>query len=131
MRVIDFARTHGRSASMIFTAEEQKELIKDITSANGVTIISKLRRSLHEKMEKLLTVRVAEKQRQRGTLTQSIICENARAIYGDFLKQVPHTSTNEGSEDCFKASREWLDNFRKTTGIHSVAWHGSSRRFRN
>ncbi|XP_067125817.1 tigger transposable element-derived protein 1-like [Centruroides vittatus] len=126
VRVIDLARMYGRSTSMICTVLKQKELIKSITPAKGVTIISKLRTSLHEKMEKLLMVWVTEKQLQGGTLTQSIICEKARAIYGDLLKQIPHTSTNEESEDSFKASRGWFDNFKKRTGIHSVVRHGEA-----
>jgi hypothetical protein len=126
VRVIDLARMYGRSTSMICTVLKQKELIKGITPAKGVTIISKLRTSLHEKMEKLLMVWVTEKQLQGGTLTQSIICEKARAIYGDLLKQIPHTSTNEESEDSFKASRGWFDNFRTRTGIHSVVRHGEA-----
>ncbi|XP_067123812.1 tigger transposable element-derived protein 1-like [Centruroides vittatus] len=77
-------------------------------------------------MEKLLMVWVTEKQLQGGTLTQSIMCEKARAIYGDLLKQIPHTSTNEESEDSFKASRGWFDNFKKRTGIHSVVRHGEA-----
>ncbi|XP_067125650.1 tigger transposable element-derived protein 1-like [Centruroides vittatus] len=77
-------------------------------------------------MEKLLMVWVTEKQLQGRTLTQSIICEKARTIYGDLLKQIPHTSTNEESENSFKASRGWFDNFRKRTGIHSVVRHGEA-----
>lgn len=39
---------------------------------------------------------------------------------------MPHTSTNEESEDSFKASRGWFDNFRKRTGIHSVVRHSEA-----
>ncbi|KAM5158227.1 tigger transposable element-derived protein 1-like [Mantella aurantiaca] len=124
VRVIDLARQYGHSTSMICTVLKHKESIKGLTPAKGVTIISKLRTSLHEKMEKLLMVWVMEKQLQGDTLTQSIICEKARAIYGDLLKQTPHTSTDE--EDLFKASRGWFDNFRKRTGIHSVVRHGEA-----
>ncbi|GBM72552.1 hypothetical protein AVEN_259833-1 [Araneus ventricosus] len=84
----------------------KKESIKGITPAKGVTIISKLRSSLHEKMEKLLMVWVTEKQLKGDTLTQGIICGKARAIYGDLLNQTPRTSTDEASEDSFKASRD-------------------------
>ncbi|UYV77794.1 hypothetical protein LAZ67_15002307 [Cordylochernes scorpioides] len=38
-------------------------------------------------MEKLLMLWVTEKQLQGDTLTQTIFCEKARAIYGDLLKQ--------------------------------------------
>lgn len=126
VRVIDLAKMYGRSTSMICTVLKQKELIKGIRPAKGVTIISKLRTSLHEKMENLLMVWVKEKQLQGGTLTQSIICEKARVIYGDLLKQIPHSSTNDESEDSFKASRGWFDNFKKRTGIHSVVRHGEA-----
>ncbi|GBO17324.1 hypothetical protein AVEN_209850-1 [Araneus ventricosus] len=49
-----------------------------------------------------------------------------RAIYGDLLNQTPRTSTDEASEDSFKVSRGWFDNFRKRTGIHSVVRHGEA-----
>ncbi|GBM15072.1 hypothetical protein AVEN_150089-1 [Araneus ventricosus] len=77
-------------------------------------------------MEKLLMVWVTEKQLKGDTLTQGIICEKARAIYGDLLNQTPRTSTDEASEDSFKANRVWFDNFRKKTGIHSVVRHGEA-----
>ncbi|GBN61023.1 hypothetical protein AVEN_121267-1 [Araneus ventricosus] len=69
---------------------------------------------------------VTEKQLKGDTLTQGIICEKARAIYGDLLNQTPRTSTDEASEDSFKASRGWFDNFTKRTGIHSVVRHGEA-----
>ncbi|UYV68794.1 GREM2 [Cordylochernes scorpioides] len=74
-------------------------------------------------MEKLLMVWVTEKQLQGDTLTQTIICEKARAIYGDLLKQTPKTSIDEASEESFKASRGWFENFKKRSGIHSVVRH--------
>ncbi|GBM84642.1 Tigger transposable element-derived protein 1 [Araneus ventricosus] len=126
VRVADLARQYGRSTSTISTVLKQKKSIKGVTPAKGVTIISKLQSSLHEKMEKLLMVWVTEKQLKVDTLTQGIICEKARAIYGDLLNQTPRTSTDEGSEDSFKASRSWFDNFRKRTGIHSIVRHGEA-----
>ncbi|GFT85323.1 tigger transposable element-derived protein 1 [Nephila pilipes] len=77
-------------------------------------------------MEKLLMVWVTEKQLQGDTLTQTIICEKARANYGDLLKQTPQTSIDEASEESFKASRGWFENFKKRTGIHSVVRHGEA-----
>ncbi|GFS81474.1 tigger transposable element-derived protein 1 [Nephila pilipes] len=123
VRVVDLSRQYGRSTSMICTVLKHKESIKSVTPAKGLTIISKLRTSLHENMEKLLMVWVTEKQLQGDTLTQTIICEKARAIYGDLLKQTPQTSIDEASEESFKASRGWFENFKKRTGIHSVFRH--------
>ncbi|UYV77666.1 hypothetical protein LAZ67_15001851 [Cordylochernes scorpioides] len=87
VRVVDLSRQYGRSTPMICSVLKRKESIKSVTPAKGLSIISKLRTSLHENMEKLLMVWVTEKQLQGDTLTQTIICEKARAIYGDLLKQ--------------------------------------------
>ncbi|UYV64177.1 K02A2.6-like [Cordylochernes scorpioides] len=99
VRVVDLSRQYGRSTSMICSVLKRKESIKSVTPAKGLMIISKVRTSLHENMEKLLMVWVTEKQLQGDTLKQTIICEKARAIYGDFLKQTPQTSIDEASED--------------------------------
>ncbi|UYV66914.1 hypothetical protein LAZ67_4003318 [Cordylochernes scorpioides] len=116
VRVVDLSRQYGRSTSMICSVLKRKESINSVTPAKGLTIISKLRTSLHENMEKLLMVWVTEKQLQGDTLTQTIICEKARAIYGDLLKQTPQTSINEASEESFKASRGWFENLVNDTG---------------
>ncbi|GIY00811.1 hypothetical protein CDAR_76231 [Caerostris darwini] len=89
VRVVDLSRQYVRSTSMICSVLKRKESIKSVTPAKGLTIISKLRTTLHENIEKLLMVWVTEKQLQGDTLTQTIICEKARAIYGDLLKQTP------------------------------------------
>ncbi|GIY50854.1 tigger transposable element-derived protein 1 [Caerostris darwini] len=126
VRVVDLSRQYGRSTSMICSVLKRKESIKSATPAKGLTIISKLRTILHENMEKLLMVWVTEKQLQGDTLTQTIICEKARAIYGDLLKQTPKTSIDEASEESFKASRGWFENFKKRSSIHSVVRHGEA-----
>ncbi|GIX92810.1 hypothetical protein CDAR_286711 [Caerostris darwini] len=126
VRVVDLSRQYGRSTSMICSVLKRKESIKSVTPAKGLTIISKLRTTLHENMEKLLMVWMTEKQLQGDTLTQTIICEKARAIYGDLLKQTPQTSIDEASEESFKASRGWFEYFKKRSGIHSVVRHGEA-----
>ncbi|UYV82829.1 hypothetical protein LAZ67_22000997 [Cordylochernes scorpioides] len=117
VRVVDLSRQYGRSTSMICSVLKRKESIKSVTPAKGLTIISKLRTSLHENMEKLLMVWVTENHLQGDTLTQTIIFEKARAIYGDLLKQTPQTSIDEASEESFKASRGWFEIFKKRSGI--------------
>ncbi|UYV79677.1 LSAMP [Cordylochernes scorpioides] len=54
VRVVDLSRQYGRSTSMICSVLKRKESIKSVTPAKDLTIISKLRTSLHENMEKLL-----------------------------------------------------------------------------
>nr|XP_060616305.1 zinc finger and SCAN domain-containing protein 12-like isoform X2 [Anolis sagrei ordinatus] len=129
VRVVDLARQYDRSASMICSVLKQKESIKAITPAKGVTIISKRRTALHEEMEKLLLAWMTESQLAGDSVTESIICEKARAIYRDLMRQTPGTSTDEAPKESFKASRGWLDNFKKRIGIHSVVRHGHGQHF--
>lgn len=86
-------------------------------------IISKRRTSLHENIEKLLVVWTTEKQPQGDTLSQTIICGKVRAIYGDLLKLTTHTYIVEASEDSFKASGSWFENFKNSIGIHLLVRH--------
>ncbi|KAK4324160.1 hypothetical protein Pmani_005163 [Petrolisthes manimaculis] len=124
VRVTNLAKEYDRSTSTICTILKQKEMIKGITPAKGVKIISKLRNSVHEKMENLLLMWLSQKQLAGDTVTEAIICEKARAIYTDLQQQTPGTSADQ--EDSFKASRGWFENFRKRTGIHSVVRHGEA-----
>ena len=119
------ARQYERSTSTICTLLKQ-ESINGITLAKGVKIISKFRTSIHEKMEKLLMVWLMEKQLAGDTMTEGTVCQNARAIYDDLLQQTSGTSVDEASEDLFKASRDWFENFKKRTSIHSVVRHGEA-----
>ncbi|UYV78607.1 hypothetical protein LAZ67_16002133 [Cordylochernes scorpioides] len=48
------------------------------------------------------------------------------AIYGDLPKQTLQTSIDEASEESFKASRGWFENFKKRSGIHSVVRYGEA-----
>ena len=69
---------------------------------------------------------VTEKQLKGDALMQGIVCEKARAIYDDLLRQT--TCTSRTSEDSFDASRGWFDNFNKRTGIHSIVRHSKAAR---
>ncbi|XP_067326511.1 probable inactive protein kinase DDB_G0270444 isoform X1 [Anolis sagrei] len=129
VRVADLARQYDRNTSTICSILKQKESIKAVAPAKGIKIISKLRTSAHEEMEKLLLVWLTEKRLAGDFVTESIICEKARALYGDLVRRTPRTSTGEAPEESFKASRGWFDNFKKRTGIFSdVAWQGVARR---
>lgn len=63
---------------------------------------------------------VKEKKLKGDILTQTIICERVRAIYGDLLNQTPKTYIDEASEKSFKVSWVWFENFKKSTGIHFI-----------
>ena len=59
-------------------------------------------------------------------MTEGAVCKKAHAIYDDLLQQTSGTSVDEASEDLFKASWGWFENFKKRTGIHSVVRHGEA-----
>lgn len=125
VRVIELAKIYDRSTSTICTILKQKDAIKSATPAKGTTILSQLRTNIHEEMEKLLLVWVKEKELAGDTVTETVICEKARSIYADLVKKEASTS-KEASEEAFKASHGWFDNFKKRTGIHSVVRYGEA-----
>ncbi|KAF2358683.1 Homeobox domain-like [Trinorchestia longiramus] len=54
VHIIDLARKYNRNPSTICTILKQKDTIKSVKPAKGVTIISKLRTNIHDEMEYLL-----------------------------------------------------------------------------
>ncbi|CAH2319742.1 tigger transposable element-derived 1-like, partial [Pelobates cultripes] len=61
------------------------------------------------------------KQRAGDSVTKAIICEKAKALHADLLKQQPGMSADaEG----FKASKGWFKRFKTRSGIHGVVRHG-------
>ncbi|XP_014768199.1 tigger transposable element-derived protein 1-like [Octopus bimaculoides] len=125
VRVVDIARQYDRIMSTICTTLKKKDAIEAVTIAKGVSRLSKQRITVHERMEILLLLWINEKQLAGDTITEIIICEKARALYGDLLKQNPGKSTEETSTDAFKVSRSWFDNFKKT-GVHIVVRYGEA-----
>ncbi|XP_068210334.1 tigger transposable element-derived protein 7-like [Palaemon carinicauda] len=75
-------------------------------------------------MERLLLIWIKEKHLAGDSATETIICENASRIYDD-LKRKTAAEKEETSTttETFKASRGWLDNFKKRTAIHSAVRH--------
>ncbi|CAH2315065.1 tigger transposable element-derived 1-like [Pelobates cultripes] len=102
MRLTDLAKEYGRSASTITTILKMKEKITGRDAAKGVTRVSKQRPPVLEEVEKLLLHWIEQKQRAGDSVTKAIICEKAKALHADLLKQQPGTSA--GAER-FKASR--------------------------
>ncbi|CAH2225149.1 tigger transposable element-derived 1-like [Pelobates cultripes] len=123
MRLTDLAKEYGRSASTIGTILKMKEKITGRDAAKGVTRVSKQLPPVLEEVEKLLLLWIEQKQRAGDSVTKAIICEKAKALHADLLKQEPGTSADaEG----FKASRGWFERFKTRSGIHSVVRHGEA-----
>jgi len=66
VRVSDLAKQYERTTSTICTILKQKDAIKSVTHAKGVTVISNRRTNTHEEMERLLLLWVKEKQLAGG-----------------------------------------------------------------
>ncbi|XP_033001754.1 tigger transposable element-derived protein 1-like [Lacerta agilis] len=123
MRVTDLAREYGRNPSTIGTILKMREKILATDVAKGVTRIFKNRPAVLEEVEKLLLIWLKEKQRAGDTVTEAVICEKAKALHADLVRQQPGTS---GEPEVFKASRGWFDRFKTRSGIHSVVRHGEA-----
>ncbi|XP_068121604.1 tigger transposable element-derived protein 1-like [Hyperolius riggenbachi] len=118
MRVADIARCYSKSTSTICTILKKKENIRRLDAAKGVTRVSKQRPQVLEDVEKLLLIWINEKQRAGDTVTETFICEKAKALYTELISKLPGMSTE--NEESFKASRGWFDNFKRRSGIHFV-----------
>lgn len=122
--VADLARRYNRSTSTICTILKNKDKILEIDASKGVTRISAQRLRVLDDVERLLLIWINEKQLQGDTINENIICEKAKMIFAELVKQTPGTSTAE--KEVFKASHGWFEKFKKRTGIHSVVRHGEA-----
>ena len=123
-KVSELAKQYSRNPSTICTIVKNKDAIKRLTPAKGITTMSRRRTATHERMEHLLLVWIQEKQLAGDSVSEAIICEKARQIYGDLLKQL--SSEERESVMDFHASSGWFKNFRKRSSIHSVVRHGEA-----
>ncbi|KAJ7303223.1 hypothetical protein JRQ81_012159 [Phrynocephalus forsythii] len=121
MRVAEIARQYKKSTSTICSILKKKEEIRKLDLAKGVTRMSKQRPRVLEDVEKLLLVWINEKQLAGDMVTENLICEKAKALYTDLLSRLPATSSD--NEEGFKASRGWLENFKRRSGVRSVVKH--------
>jgi hypothetical protein len=76
-----------------------------------------------DEVERLLLLWINKRQMAGDSLSESIICEKARDINADLVKDKPSTSNNG---ETFRASKGWFHNFKARTGVHSVARHGEA-----
>ena len=129
MRLSDIAKEYGRNPSTIGTLLKQKEAIKATTPSKGLSVISKKRSSVNDEMERLLLIWIKDKEIAADTVTETIICEKATAIFNDLVTRDADagegTSAQEPRPD-FKALRGWFEKFKRRTGIHSVVRHGEA-----
>ena len=56
-------------------------------------------------------------------MPKNFVCKKAKALYTNPVSKLPGMSTEN---EVFKASRDWFDNFKRRSDIHSVARHGEA-----
>ncbi|CAH2247180.1 tigger transposable element-derived 1-like [Pelobates cultripes] len=110
MRLTDLAKEYGRSASTIGTILKMKEKITGRDAAKGVTRVSKQRRPVLEVVEKMLLLWIEQKQHAGDLVTKAIICEKAKALHANHLKQQPETHGEAASSDV-AAAEEFVTEF--------------------
>ncbi|XP_039618118.1 tigger transposable element-derived protein 1-like [Polypterus senegalus] len=123
--VMELAKIYDCSTSTICTILKQKETIKSVKVAKGMTVITQQRSAIHEEMENLLLLWIKEKELAGDTLTETVISEKARIFYNDLKQKEPSTSTDVVEPE-FKSSHGWFERFKKRSGIHSVVRHGKA-----
>jgi len=123
VRVCDIANEYSMAKSTISTIIKNKELLKSVDVAKGVTKLQKQRPQILEKVENLLLIWINEKQLAGDSVSAAIICEKAKLLHSDLLSKLLGTSAET---DDFKASRGWFEKFKKRSGIHSVIRHGEA-----
>ncbi|XP_068250721.1 putative CENPB DNA-binding domain-containing protein 1 [Palaemon carinicauda] len=108
VRVSDLAKQYGRNMSTISTIIKQKSAIKSVKPSKWITIISKRRSTTLQEMERLLLIWIKHKEIVGDTITKTIICEKASAIYSDLKAAHSQGDAGESSADTtteeFKAS---------------------------
>ena len=95
MRLSDLAKEYGRNPSTIGTILKQKEVLKATTPSKGLSVISKKRSAVNDEMERLLLIWIKEKEIAGDTVTETIICEKATAIFNDLVRR--DADTGEGT----------------------------------
>lgn len=110
--------------SMICSILKNKYKIKKNNASKVVTRITTQQPRIVDDVEKLLLIWINEKQLQNNTINENIICEKVKLICADVIKKTPASSLNE--EEAFKVSRGWFEEFKTTTGIHSIVRHGEA-----
>nr|XP_023421853.1 tigger transposable element-derived protein 1 [Cavia porcellus] len=125
IRVTDLANMYSMSKSTISTILQRKDLYKEASVAKGVTQISKSRPTVLDEVERLLLVWINERQAAGCNLSESIICEKARALNADLVKDNPSVSDNGKT---FRASKGWFHNFKARTGVQSITRYGKAGR---
>nr|XP_045609707.1 uncharacterized protein LOC123765243 isoform X2 [Procambarus clarkii] len=122
-RMSVLATEFGMPMSTISTILKHKEAVKAANVAKGVKAVTRQRSQTMEEVEKLLYIWINEQQLAGDSISEVIICEKAKQLYGDLLRENPQTRADN---EVFKASHGWFDKFKRRSGIYKVVRHTTS-----
>ncbi|VDK23883.1 unnamed protein product, partial [Anisakis simplex] len=99
----------------------QKEKYKNADLARGVKALTKQRSKSIDQVEKLLLIWINEMIALGNRLSDAVICNTARMLFAEL------SHTNEETQP-FKASRGWVDKFKRRVGISDLIRCGTAYR---
>lgn len=108
------------------TISKNKDAIEGADKARGIMVLAKQRTPVLGKVETFLSAWLKGKLQAGDSVTIATICEKAWELHHDFLQEDPSPSA---ASDEFKAHRDWLDEFQKSSGVHRVIRHGEASSF--
>jgi hypothetical protein len=110
MHIRDLAVAYRMPRMTVSTIVKNKDVIKSANVAKGVKSITKQRSGTLEHVEKLVLMWITEKQCAGNNVPEAVICEKAKLIHADLLKN----KAGVGQEsEVFKSSHGWFDNLSR------------------
>ncbi|XP_068245590.1 putative CENPB DNA-binding domain-containing protein 1 [Palaemon carinicauda] len=122
VRVSDLAKQYGRNMLTISMIIKQKAAIKADEPSKDITVIAKCRSPILVTMESLLLIWIKDKEIVGDTITETIICQKASAIYCNLKAEGSGGDAGEfnRSRDVRIQGVSWFEKFKIWTGILSV-----------
>ena len=102
----DIANEYSMAKSTISTIIKNKELLKSVDVAKGVTKLQKQRPQILEKVENLLLIWINEKQLAGDSVSAAIICEKAKLLHSDLLSKLLRLTILKPVEVGLKSSKK-------------------------
>lgn len=121
------ARRHNINESSIrrikLNAEKIKSSVACSTPLSSKTT-KKIRNSVIEKTEKLLSLWIEDQNQKRMAISSGIIRSKALSIF-DHLKKEEQSSSNSGDLQ-FSASKGWFERFKRRQNLHNIKLTGEA-----
>ena len=95
VQVAELSKFYNKSSSKICTILKMKEEIRALDSAKGVRKVMKQQPCVLGDVEKLLLIWINEKQLAGDTVTETIICQKAKALFDNLISKMSVSSSHQ------------------------------------